>query len=181
MSKKNVCENMDLDMMINNKVESYRIMKNQKMKVNHKGSKKCLIDYEESKEDNETTLSTRKRSNSINLYKKQRRDKERRTKKRVSRKDLLNDMEKENKIAIKSSKNLRNKKVSFLKPNFVTIIDIESYKKYNFENTCKDPFEDMEFINNMNLDHIYKNNLKNNEEEEELDGKERVQCTCSIF
>ena len=181
MSKKDLSENIDMDMMNNNKVESYRIMKNQKVKANQKGNKKCLIDYEENKDDNESALAvrkTRKRSNSINLYKKKRKAKES-IKKRVNRKDLEDDIENQNKIAKKSSKNLRNKKVSFLKPNFVTIIDVESYKKYNEENTCKDPFEDMEFINNINLDHINKNISKNNEDEE--DGKERVQCTSYIL
>ena len=182
MSKKDVSDNMDLDMMLNNKAESYRITKNNKMKPNHKGSKKCLIDYEENKDENESTLITRrKRSNSINLYKKQRKNKESNIKKRISRKDLGSNIEKEIKIAKKSSKNLRGKKVSFLKPNFVTIIDVESYKKYNEENTCKDPFEDMEYSHNMNLDHINKNNSRNIEDDEEVDGKERVQCTCSIF
>ena len=182
MSKKDVNENIDMDMMLNNKAESYRITKNEKMKANHKGNKKCLIDYEENKEDNENALITRrKRSNSINLYKKRRKNKERNIKKRISRKDLGSNIEKESKIAKKSSKNIRGKKVSFLKPNFVTIIDVESYKKYNEENTCKDPFEDMEFSNNMNLDHIKKNNSRNIEDEEEIDGKERVQCTCFIF
>ena len=182
MSKKDANENIDMDMMLNNKAESYRITKNEKMKANHKGNKKCLIDYEENKEDNENALITRrKRSNSINLYKKRRKNKERNIKKRISRKDLDNSIENENKIAKKSSKNLRGKKVTFLKPNFVTIIDVESYKKYNEENTCKDPFEDIEFSNNMNLDHINKNISKNIEDEEEVDGKERVQCTCSIF
>ena len=182
MSKNDVNENIDMDMMLNNKAESYRIIKNNKMKANHKGNKKCLIDYEENKDDNESTLTIRrKRSNSINLYKKQRKNKESNIKKRISRKDLGSNIEKEIKIAKKSSKNLRGKKVSFLKPNFVTIIDVESYKKYNEENTCKDPFEDMEYSNNMNLDHINKNNSRNIEDDEEVDGKERVQCTCSIF
>ena len=178
MSKKDVRENMDVNMMFNNNEESYKIIKNQKMKVNNKGGKKCVIDYEE--DNNETSLSTRKRSNSVNLYKKQRKNKERRIKKRISRKDVDNNIENEI-IPKKSSKNLRNKKVTFLKPNFVTIIDVESYKKYNEENTCKDPFEDLEYINNMNLDHINKNISKINEDEEEDDGKERVQCTCLIF
>ena len=182
MSKNDVSENMDLEMMLNNKAESYRITKNEKMKANHKGNKKCLIDYEENKDDNESTLVIRrKRSNSINLYKRQRKSKESKIKKRISRKDLGNNIEKENKLPKKSSKNLRGKKVSFLKPNFVTIIDVESYKKYNEENTCKDPFEDMEYSNNMNLDHINKINSRNMKDEEEIDGKERVQCTCSIF
>jgi hypothetical protein len=180
MSKKDVSGNKDVDIMLNNREESYRIIRNQKMTVNHKGNKKCLIDYEENKDNNDTSIAKRKRSNSINLYKKQRKNKERRNKKRVSRKELEKSIEKENKIEKQNSNNLRNKKVTFLKPHFVTIIDVESYKKFNMENTCKDPFEDMEYINNMNLDHINKN-IKNIEDEEEGDGKERLQCTCSIF
>ena len=34
----------------------------------------------------------------------------------------------------------KEKKVKFLEPEFVQIIEVESYKKYNMENTCKDPF-----------------------------------------
>lgn len=66
---------------------------------------------------------------------------------------------------------MENKKVVFL-PNFVTIIDVESYKKFNEENTCKDPFENMEIING----HI---NIKNNDDED--DGKARVLCSCIIY
>ena len=59
-------------------------------------------------------------------------------------------------------------------PNFVTIIDVESYKKFNAENTCKDPFENMEIVNG----HI---NIKNNNDDDEADGKTKVLCSCFIY
>ena len=34
------------------------------------------------------------------------------------------------------------KKVKFMEPSFVNIIEVESYKKFNQENTNKDPFYD---------------------------------------
>lgn len=50
------------------------------------------------------------------------------------------------------------KKVNFLEPNFVSIIDVESYKQYNLENTSKDPyFDDVQ------------------------EGKDSVKCTCIVI
>jgi len=165
-----VFNNTEIDMVLNNKIESYKIMKNINLKSNVKGGPKCLINYEEIRNDDDTSIHTRKRSDSIKLYKKHKRDRERKN----NENNEINS-EKDNKFKQKSSKNVRSKKVTFLEPNFITIIDVESYKKFNEENTCKDPFEDMEFINNMKIDHIYTNN------NEIDDGKERVHCSCSIF
>ena len=47
---------------------------------------------------------------------------------------------KENNINLENIEKEKEKKVKFLEPEFVQIIEIESYKKYNMENTCKDPF-----------------------------------------
>ena len=67
----------------------------------------------------------------------------------------------------------------------MTIIDVESFKKFNAENTCKDPFEDLEFLKNVNNININNNNINNNniKKGEEDNRKERVKCscTCSIF
>ena len=71
----------------------------------------------------------------------------------------------------KKNKNT-NKKVSFPK-DFLTIIDVESYKKYNEENTCKDPFENMEFVNGRLI------NTKKNDDEPH--GKASVLCSCVFF
>ena len=172
------CNNTDIDMVLNNKIESYKIMKNINLKSSVKGGPKCLINYEEIRNDDDTSIHTRKRSDSIKLAKKHKRDREIRNSLRKMN-DSNNKMNSENEndkiFTKKSSKNVRSKKVTFLEPNFITIIDVESYKKYNEENTCKDPFEDMEFINNMKIEHIYTNN------NEIDDGKERVHCSCSIF
>ena len=40
----------------------------------------------------------------------------------------------------KVKKNINNKKVSFPKDNFITYINVESYKKYNWDNSNKDPY-----------------------------------------
>ncbi len=61
----------------------------------------------------------------------------------------------------------REKKITFKEPNFVEIIDVESYKKFNEENTSKDPY-----------DHLY-NNDNNNKKKD--DGKEKVVCSCFII
>lgn len=63
------------------------------------------------------------------------------------------------------------KKVSFLR-NYVTIIDVESYKKFNFLNAYEDPYEDaLSMFGNINL---------LNEEDEE-DENTRLNCACFIF
>jgi len=169
--------NSDLDMVLNNKIESYQIIKNVKMKSSSKRSNKCLINYEDYRnEENDTCIRTRKRSDSIKLYKKHKRDRENNLR---NNNDPTSNSENQNdkKLRRKSTKNLMNKKVSFLEPNFITIIDVESYKKYNEENTCKDPFEDIEIVNNMKIDHIEPHTNDN-----EIDnGKESVHCSCSIF
>jgi hypothetical protein len=167
----------DLDMVLNNKVESYQIIKKAKMRPCSKGSNKCLINYEDYRnEDDDTCIRTRKRSDSIKLYKKHKRDRENHL--RNNNNQINNsDTENEKKFKRKSTKNLLNKKVSFLSPNFITIIDVESYKKYNEENTYKDPFDDIEIINNMKIDHIEAHTNGN----EIVEGKESVHCSCSIF
>ena len=50
------------------------------------------------------------------------------------------------------------KKVKFMEPSFVNIIEVESYKKFNQENTNKDPF----YVTNQN------------------DDKANVVCSCFI-
>ena len=67
----------------------------------------------------------------------------------------------------------KNKKVSFLKPQFITIIEVESYKKYNELNTIKDPYA--EIFQNMGKN----NNNINNEKKE--NGKESINCSCFII
>ena len=89
--------------------------------------------------------------------------------------DIPNNQRKSN----KDLNDCKNKKVSFPK-NFVTFIDVESYKQFNIENTSKDPFEDMEFLNNIH--NKYNININTNDNKNEVDeGKERVTCSCLIF
>ena len=180
----NIEEHKDnLDMLLDNISESYQIMKNQKPKIDSKG-KKVLINFEEKKEsdDIEFTKKTLKRSNSIKLYKKHKKEKE----------ENINENN-DNTKNIKNNENLfkgperkkseNAKKVKFLEPNFLTIIDVESYKKFNAENTCKDPFEDLEFLNSINNVNNYNININiNNKKNDDIE-KEKVNCscTCSAF
>jgi len=98
------------------------------------------------------------RSNSVDIYKKHK-------------------LKKNNKI--NKNENIyeyfrKDKKVSFLKPEFVTIIEVESYKKYNELNTIKDPYA--EFFKNMG-----KNNTNNVKNEQKENGKESINCSCHII
>ena len=186
-SKNNSKVKDNLDMIMNNNEETFQSIKNQKIKGEN-NDKKGLINYEEIKDKDEIILQskTRKRSNSVDLYKKQQREKAKKNKKesnksiKIINNNNINEACENTNLNINkiSSKNIRNgkiKKVTFPK-NFVNIIDVESYKKFNEENTCKDPFEDMEFlkkIKNMNLNN-------NNEDDDEDDGKARANCSCLI-
>lgn len=179
------------DIIFNNRnTESYQIMKNQKINSNEKGKQRYLINYEEIRKSDEDLSPQpsiiRKRSNSVDLYKKRKRDKERKNKiKKESSKQLkdnnnivsqtnangtINNKRKINKAANLS----KGKKVSFQK-NFVNVIDVESYKQFNIENTSKDPFEGIELLNNIQNINI---NINNNKDED--DGKDRVNCSCLI-
>jgi hypothetical protein len=163
----------------NNINETKKEPKSKKENKKEKSPEKEEIKQESKKkeeDDDDVPMRSVKRSNSIKLYKKHKKDKD---KKNSSRKE--NDIEIKGKAGDifdisdykkkKKNKNI-NKKVSFPE-DFVTIIDIESYKKFNEENTCKDPFENIEIING----HI--NFIK--KDDDESDGKARVQCSCAIF
>ena len=190
-SKNNSKEKNNLDMLFNNNDESYIVAKNQKIKIESSEKKKGTIKYEEVKNDEDIPdPRTRKRSNSVDLYKKHKKEKEKKNKNnkesnknvKLNNNNIYEVSESTNPITIKkSSKNIKNgkeKRVTFPK-KFVTIIDVESYKKINEENTSKDPFEDIEFLNNLKNDNIINNKKK--EEDEEEDGKARVNCSCLIY
>ena len=92
----------------------------------------------------EESLSNNEMNESINLYKK----------------DSTKNSDQNEIVNIKKSK-----KVKFLEPVFVKVIFVESYKKYNEENTSKDPFDDNNDLENVN---------KGKED------KEKVLCSCII-
>ena len=163
----------------NNINETKKESKSKKEKKKEKSPEKEEIKQESKKkeeDDDDVPMRSVKRSNSIKLYKKHKKDKD---KKNSSKKD--NDIEVKDKVGDifeisdykkkKKNKNT-NKKVSFPK-DFLTIIDVESYKKYNEENTCKDPFENMEFVNGRLI------NTKKNDDEPH--GKTSVLCSCVFF
>ena len=169
----------NLDILLDNNSESYQIMKNQKPKIDSKG-KKVLINFEEKKEidDIEFPKKTLKRSNSIKLYKKHKKEKEENiNKNNDNTKNIKNN---ENLFKGPERKKSENtKKVKFLEPNFLTIIDVESYKKFNAENTCKDPFEDLEFLNSINNINNYNINININNKKNDDEKKEKVNCSCA--
>ena len=101
------------------------------------------------------------RSNSVDIYKKHKMKKNNNKNKNIND-DIIDYFRK-------------NKKVSFLKPKFVTIIEVESYKKYNELNTSKDPYA--ELFKNMTQNN--NNNDINNEKKE--NGKESINCSCFII
>ena len=183
--KNNLKEKENLSKINNNNKESYLYIKTKKIKFEKFQKKKGTINYEELKNNDEDIHKnkTRKRSNSVDLYKKQKKEKEKKIKK-----EIIKSINPDNRIIydvagskninikiIKKNKNGNEKKVNFPK-NFVTIIDVESYKKFNEENTCKDPFEDLDLMQQL------KNNIINNSfEEEKNNGKEQVHCSCFIY
>ena len=194
----------NLDNLTNNN-EITETLEPQKIKSETKANEKTILKVKD-KDSNTHTQSNKpiRRVNSVHLYKKQNEKKNRQNKETKestqscksnnshnSNKILnmnkiadnaLNNKKGKNTTIIKHNNN-KTKKVSFQKPNFVTIIDVESYKKYNELNTCKDPFEDFEFmrnennINNINMD--INNNNKNEGIKGENNGKVRVNCSCS--
>ena len=200
---------------INYNDEIEQSLKPLKIKSEPKGKKINVLKYKEINNNisNNIPKEDRKRSNSIDLYKKQKKDKEKNYKQnKESTKSIKstksNNSQSNNNINIlanvnKATDNMLNnkmekspiknnnkqKKVTFLKHNFVTIIDVESYKKYNEENTSKDPFDDLQFvkninnINNININiNINNNNINNKKNEKEGDeNKVRLNCTCFIF
>ena len=118
-----------------------------------------------------------KRSNSINLYKKQQKEKHKKESSINNNEEVkeenVNNAPLEDNGAEKLNK-LNKKKVMFL-PDFLTIIDVESYKKFNAENTCKDPFDNLELLNGTIIS-------KNKDgDDDEIDGKTTLQCSCFIF
>ena len=163
--------------------ESYQIMKNQTPKTNSQGQK-TLVNYEDNKNiDNDDIIisKTLERTDSLKLYKKHKKEKEEQNNDiiNVNKKGIIRKESLFKKQAKPNNDNKKeNKRVTFLEPEFLTIIDVESYKKFNEENTCKDPFEDMDFLNNLNNLNNYNININNNKKNEENDGKERINCTC---
>ena len=200
---RNNSEKVDMEIMLNDSNEYYHLMENQKLKPDAPGKKNAILNLEESKNEDDSISIPRKRrrTNSVDLYKKHKKEKEKEKEKKLNKESNKNlklsskNIKESNsinnsasiyaspknednniKIVKKSSKFLKNgkiKKVTFPK-NFVSIVDVESYKKYNEENTCKDPFEDAEFMKNIN-------NIINNNKNDEEDGKARATCSCIIF
>ena len=133
----------------NNNTSNEIITKNKQIKQRGQSHPKDEIKFQtnfDSKdnedEEEQFDLNNRgeKRNNSLLLYKKNKKDKFKKngririSKKDLKHEDIYNVIEDGTSLSNKGVTKARKKKVAFL-PNFVTIIDVESYKKYNEENT----------------------------------------------
>ena len=160
-----------MDLIFNDNSEEFQNIKSQSIKATNVKKIKFFKNYVEMDENDENIYKGLKRSNSVELYKK--RKKEKKLKNNQDNYDTNNnniskiELLPEN-IQTNDKNGKKIKKVSFLRPNFVTIIEVESYKKFNEENTSKDPFDAL--LNNMSND--------NNKKETD---KEKVVCSCFIF
>ena len=173
-SKKELNENDLMDIILNNDSEDFKDIQFHSIKATNMKKIKFFrnnIEMDESEIEEFIPFNRLKRSNSVDIYKKR---KEKKLKNSKENNDISNNNIIENdKIEFKNGKKI--KKVSFLKPKFVVIIDVESYKQFNMANTAKDP---MEFLLNNN-NNINNHNINNNNKNE--NDKERVVCSCNIF
>ena len=177
-------ENDLMNYMLNNDSEDFRHIKSRSHTLKAENMKKIgfLKNYSKINENeigDYLPFSKIRRCNSVDIYKKRIREKKMKNElinnnKSVNEKndDIKNFNTNDNNLIEKNDKKI--KRVSF--PNdFVTIIDVESYKKFNQENTCQDPYENI--INNAN-----NNNLDNkNGKKGDQNGKEKVVCSCLVF
>ena len=120
-------KNSSAAMLINDDQESYKIMKKHKPKNS--------IDNIGKISENDPPIQ---RKGSIILYKNRQQKKKFKEAIMKCQKEHINKQASTKKIR----KNTLSKRVRFLNENFVTIIDVESFKKFNAENTSKDPYED---------------------------------------
>ncbi len=148
------------DITLNNNSEEYLFIRSRSIKDVNMKKIQFYNNYQMNQNENEEDVPLPKirRSNSVDLYKKHKEKKLKKNNENTNYNIIDNNPEKDKKI----------KKVTFLQPTFVTIIDVESYKKYKQENTSKDPYGDL--INNNN----------NNDKKIQDDQKEQVVCCCFI-
>ena len=183
-SSKNISNNLrngleNSNININSSTDISQKYKKEKNKSKDNIDNKIEKDSKEN-EDEEyyILLREKKKNNSIILHKKnlEKNSKKKRKNSEITKKDLdennytVEDIKpKEISKSTKSIKTIK-KKVVFL-PNFLTIIDVESYKKFNAENTSSEPFDNIGFFNPQSR--------FNNSNDD--DGKAATLCSCCIF
>ena len=173
ISKKELNENDLMDIILNKDSEDFKNIQFHSIKATNMKKIKFFrnnVEMNENEIEEFVPFNRLKRSNSVDIYKKRK------------EKKLKNNQENNDNIIIENDKSeFKNgkkiKRVTFLKPKFVTIIDVESYKKFNMENTSKDPIEYLLNNNNINAN----NNNKINDNNKNENDKERVVCSCYIF
>ena len=159
-----------LDIILNNDSEVFQNIQSHTIKA----KKRKTINFfnnDQQTIENDSELpfpfDRRIRNNSVDLYKRHKREKENNIK---EQKNINNQIYFYNNSKNNNNNNINNKaktkRVNFKEPNPVEIIEVESYKKYNEENTSKDPYE---YLFNKN-----KNEKKDN-------GNAKAVCSCFIF
>ena len=155
MSKKSSIEKNNT--CIDSKRRDQTSSKNETTKGEKNYENRSATDSEE-KNDDKTPI----RKSSISLYKNKKLQKKIEKIVKETQGNLNSNIDKQQTT---NKGKVSTKKVTFSKTNFLNIINVESYKKYNAENTCEDPFEDIKKTdkNQQSNDHV------------------NVNCTCFIF
>ena len=133
--------------------------KSLKIKSKHNGEEMIIL----SKTD-ENIINVQ--NSSVNIYnsnKKHSSDENDYNFKEISDKNILKASKntKINKDKNENRKRKKKKEVKFMEPQFVEIINVESYKKFNEENTSKDPYD--------------------KDENDKKENKSKLMCSCFIF
>ena len=153
---KSIMNENEIREMLENNAEYYKInpktLKSEYMKKNK---------FYEQMGINKNACSGKKnelfRNNSVDLYKKRLREK-----KLKNKDDIIINCN----VINNQEDGKQNKRVTFLESKLVTVIEVESYKKFNQLNACKDPYEN-----------LYKNNDTGNNN---CLGNDKVMCSCFI-
>ena len=186
--KQEINEN-DMRNMQLNKFSDENQLRSQTIRAGDMKNIKVLQNYSRIKEseiDKYIPFHKIKRCNSVDLYKRKMREK------KLKDKDKINDLNENEKFdeinnLNSNSNNINEKKikrVTFLKPNFVIIVDVESYKQFNQVYIPINQFEEISDSNydksNDNISNDSKNdNLEKNKGTK--DNEKEVVCSCLTY
>ena len=186
--KQEINEN-DMRNMQLNKFSDENQLRSQTIRAGDMKNIKVLQNYSRIKEseiDKYIPFHKIKRCNSVDLYKRKMREK------KLKDKDKINDLNENEKFdeinnLNSNSNNINEKKikrVTFLKPNFVIIVDVESYKQFNQVYIPINQFEEISDSNNDKSNDNISSDSKNDNPEKNKgtkDNEKEVVCSCLIF
>ena len=185
-------EERNFEILHHTKTQFPKIDINKNLTSNKDIKEKYLRESTKSNINSESISKLEKESDQIKIYNMKRNNNKKKTYKGTKnnlKKNILKlneshcpsneEIEEKNK---KASNNSKGKKVSFLPdPDFVTVIQVESYKQYNQECNDKNHMPNFGFIRDFNIFNDYDNDCYVNCDQYSDDGKERLNCTCSVF